>query len=566
MFRESQEIGQYKLIRKLGKGGFGEVWLAEKRSQFVTKRVAVKLPLDDQVNFEAIRQEATLWEQASGHANVLPIIDADVYDGQVVIVSEYADGGSLHDKLKTEGKLPIKQAVEMTIGILNGLEFLHNKRIIHRDIKPQNILLQGDTPRLADFGISRAMQTTAISSTIIGTDAYMSPEAFDGKRSVQTDIWAVGVVLYQLLKGILPFPQEHPSERMFAIIQKDFEPLSDEAPFKLQQIIKKALAKLPENRFESASQMRDDLQRFLRDENVSHFTRSDLLQTQQTSHDEPTPQTQQVSFAEQILPIQKSKPFLATNSQNETETISYPMSNFEHYEYRKSSNVWIYVLLVIALVAITTLGTYFLTKQPTQTDSSKNEMPEVMQKQLSSNLTNSGSSNVLTKINSNTITPTSGLTQNSNMQDKPINIPLLTKIGNNAQNNSVPASKKEKDEDNEPKSQKSSIPMLPTKLTSNPTEKPVPKTISGGVVNGKATNLVKPPYPAAARAVRAAGAVNVQVTIDESGNVISASAVSGHPLLRAAAVQAARSSKFSPTTISGQPVKVTGVVVYNFVP
>jgi protein TonB len=98
------------------------------------------------------------------------------------------------------------------------------------------------------------------------------------------------------------------------------------------------------------------------------------------------------------------------------------------------------------------------------------------------------------------------------------------------------------------------------------TPKPAPKTISGGVVNGKATNLVKPPYPAAARAVRAAGAVNVQVTIDENGNVISASAVSGHPLLRAAAVQAARSSKFSPTMLSGQAVKVTGVIVYNFVP
>jgi protein TonB len=102
--------------------------------------------------------------------------------------------------------------------------------------------------------------------------------------------------------------------------------------------------------------------------------------------------------------------------------------------------------------------------------------------------------------------------------------------------------------------------------TPKPTEKPVPKVISGGVVNGKATNLVKPPYPAAARAVRASGAVNVQVTIDENGNVISASAVSGHPLLRAAAVQAARSSKFSPTLLSGQPVKVTGVIVYNFQP
>lgn len=99
-----------------------------------------------------------------------------------------------------------------------------------------------------------------------------------------------------------------------------------------------------------------------------------------------------------------------------------------------------------------------------------------------------------------------------------------------------------------------------------PPPKPVPKIISGGVVNGKATNLVKPPYPAAARAVRAAGAVQVQVTIDEGGSVISASAVSGHPLLRAAAVQAARSSRFSPTLLSGQAVKVSGVIIYNFVP
>jgi periplasmic protein TonB len=97
-----------------------------------------------------------------------------------------------------------------------------------------------------------------------------------------------------------------------------------------------------------------------------------------------------------------------------------------------------------------------------------------------------------------------------------------------------------------------------------PTPPPVPKIVSGGVVNGKAVNLVKPPYPPAAKAVRAAGQVSVQVTIDESGNVISASAVSGHALLRAAAESAARASKFSPTLLSGQKVKVTGVIVYNF--
>jgi len=105
----------------------------------------------------------------------------------------------------------------------------------------------------------------------------------------------------------------------------------------------------------------------------------------------------------------------------------------------------------------------------------------------------------------------------------------------------------------------------PTLATPKPTPKPQPKTVSGGVVNSKATNLVKPSYPPAARAVRASGAVNVQVTISETGSVISASAVSGHPLLRGAAEAAARASRFSPTTLSGQPVKVTGVIVYNFV-
>lgn len=99
-----------------------------------------------------------------------------------------------------------------------------------------------------------------------------------------------------------------------------------------------------------------------------------------------------------------------------------------------------------------------------------------------------------------------------------------------------------------------------------PTPKPVPKTVSGGVVNGKATRLVTPQYPSQARAVRASGQVSVAVTIDESGNVISASAVSGHTLLRGAAESAARSSKFAPTLLSGQPVKVTGTIIYNFVP
>ncbi len=107
---------------------------------------------------------------------------------------------------------------------------------------------------------------------------------------------------------------------------------------------------------------------------------------------------------------------------------------------------------------------------------------------------------------------------------------------------------------------------VPTAAPPPPPKKAPPKTISGGVLNGKATSLPKPAYPPAARAVRASGAVAVQVLIDENGRVVSASATSGHPLLRNAAVSAARGARFSPTMLSGQPVKVTGIITYNFVP
>lgn len=106
----------------------------------------------------------------------------------------------------------------------------------------------------------------------------------------------------------------------------------------------------------------------------------------------------------------------------------------------------------------------------------------------------------------------------------------------------------------------------PPPPTPKPTLPPPPKVVSGGVMNGKATNLPKPPYPPTARSVRAGGPVTVQVLIDEEGRVISASAVSGHPLLRATAEGAARGARFSPTLLSGQPVKVSGVITYNFVP
>jgi eukaryotic-like serine/threonine-protein kinase len=183
---------------------------------------------------------------------------------EVVIVSEFAPDGSLEDLLnKTGGLLSVKKAVEMTIGILSGLEFLHSRNIIHRDLKPANVLLQGETPRLADFGISRVMKTNSASQNAAGTPFYMSPEAFDRKRSAQTDIWAIGVMLYQMLSGRLPFSSGSISELMAAIVMREPDPLPPQIPNMLQEIIAKALEKSPEKRYRTASQIKQDLNNFL---------------------------------------------------------------------------------------------------------------------------------------------------------------------------------------------------------------------------------------------------------------------------------------------------------------
>jgi len=312
MFSQSTRIGPYFLIRKLGQGGFGEVWLSERRAKFVTTRVAIKLPHDEQVDQEAIKSEATLWAKASGHPNILPIIDADEYDGQIAIVSEFAPDGSLHEWLKKNGTMPVNMAVEMTIKILDGLEYLHSRDIIHRDLKPGNILLQGDTPRLADFGISRALRATASSQTsnVSGTFAYMCPEGFDGKRSEQTDIWSVGVNLYQFLTGRLPFPQKEPSVLIAAIMLRDFDALPPEIPKELQRIIGRALAKRTEDRYVGAAEMRDALQAFLRETNFPASPDSVVPRLAITSHDENASVISEKANAKETMKIWRAVPFL----------------------------------------------------------------------------------------------------------------------------------------------------------------------------------------------------------------------------------------------------------------
>ncbi|HKV34288.1 MAG TPA: FKBP-type peptidyl-prolyl cis-trans isomerase [Pyrinomonadaceae bacterium] len=242
----SSSVGPYTLIRELGRGASGVVWLGERRSEIATTQLALKLLNADEIDVDSLIREARLWVQASGHPNIIPIIEASVYDGQIVIVSEYAPDGSLLDWLERgEGRArSVQEAAGLIIGILSGLKHLHSRPelIIHGDLKPSNILLQGDSPRLTDIAIGSVIKTT----TTAGTSPYMAPEALDGERTVQSDLWSVGVIFYQLITGELPILDEEPE---FPV----------DTPDEFAQFIATALEKDPALRYASAEEMQREL-------------------------------------------------------------------------------------------------------------------------------------------------------------------------------------------------------------------------------------------------------------------------------------------------------------------
>ncbi len=348
MFRIGDQIGSYFLIQKIGRGAFGEVWLAEEKTAISTHKVALKLPNEEDIDLEAIRQEAIVWESVKGHPNILPIIKADNLDGQIYIASEYAPDGSLSKWLKKYGgKAPTTEiAVKMIQGILSGLEHLHSKGVIHRDLKPENILLQSDTPRIADFGIARLMQATSNTAQATGTPSYMAPECFHGIRSVQSDIWAVGVIFHLLLTGKLPFPQPDQISVMNAILNNEPQ-IQNYLPENLQAILQKALKKDTIHRYQSALGMKNDL----------NFVKKTLTEEENSS------------FRPAILFSLESEPKEEETVVNITPrpTQNQP-STFNLFQFSKA--VGIGMVLTLALVAMSALAIFQLGKGGGQSNSS----------------------------------------------------------------------------------------------------------------------------------------------------------------------------------------------------
>jgi serine/threonine-protein kinase len=267
MDAESVAAGRYRLERRLGHGGMASVYLA--RDSELDRPVAVKLLAENVAGDEGLRRrfvrEARLAARLS-HPNVVSIYDAGADEDRPYIVMEYVEGVTLAELLAGRGRLPPDEARHLAPQACRGLAHAHHAGLIHRDVKPQNLLLRSDgTLKIADFGIARAAEGTALTQagTVLGTAAYLSPEQALGEEVTSaTDIYSLGAVLYELLTGRPPLEPESLADLAEQQRRPSIAPvreLAPDVPRDLEDVVMRCLARNPAYRPPSAGELEREL-------------------------------------------------------------------------------------------------------------------------------------------------------------------------------------------------------------------------------------------------------------------------------------------------------------------
>jgi len=271
--RDAQKVlvGRYELHDRLGTGGMADVYVG--RDRVLGRTIAVKTLLHqfaaDPSFIARFRREAQS-AAALNHPQVVGVYDTGSDDGTHFIVMEYIEGKTLRDVIKEEGPLLPERAAEIAADVCSALAYAHQHGIVHRDVKPANIMLtKNGSVKVTDFGIARAMTGDTVTQTaaVLGTAQYFSPEqAQAAPVDPRSDIYSLGVVLYEMLTRQVPFTGASPVAIAYKHVKEDPIPpsrLNPDVPPALEAIVMKALAKNPDNRYQSAQDMRADLQRVL---------------------------------------------------------------------------------------------------------------------------------------------------------------------------------------------------------------------------------------------------------------------------------------------------------------
>src|SRR5205807_3778940 len=360
--------GRYRIVRKLGTGGMADVYLAE--DQELGRRVAIKIlndrhAADDQF-IERFRREAKN-AAALSHPNIVSIYDRGTAEGTYYIAMEYLSGRSLKELIVGSGPTPMRIAIDYTRQILAAIGFAHRHGIVHRDIKPHNVLV-GPEGRLkvTDFGIARsgASQMTEVGS-IIGTAQYLSPEQARGSPVAQTsDLYSVGVVLYELLTGQVPFTGDTPLEiamKHLSEVPKPPSELRPEVPHDLDLVVLRALAKDPADRYPTAEQMDADLERVLKGMPVGSETHEAATAVLSGSGVIAAAPTSVITRPSQVAPARPAPPG------------GTPPAGYYGYEGppRRRRPIWPWILAVLLLAAAGAAAWFAYTKIQDQLNKSK---------------------------------------------------------------------------------------------------------------------------------------------------------------------------------------------------
>lgn len=268
MIVKGQKVNsRYEVIKTIGEGGMANVYLA--KDIILDRNVAIKVLRGDLATDEKfVRrfQREALSASSLSHPNIVEIYDVGEDDGDYYIVMEYVEGKNLKQLLKKRGKLTVAEVVDIMIQITSAMGVAHDSLIIHRDLKPQNILIKDDGEvKITDFGIAMALNATQLTQTnsAMGSVHYFPPEQANGKGStLKSDVYSLGIMMYELLTGTLPFRGDNAVEIALKHLKEPIPSIRTELPElpqSIENIIIRATAKNPKNRYANANEMHDDL-------------------------------------------------------------------------------------------------------------------------------------------------------------------------------------------------------------------------------------------------------------------------------------------------------------------
>ncbi len=355
MITKGQKINdRYEIIRSIGEGGMANVYLGY--DTILDRNVAIKVLRGDLSNDEKfVRrfQREALSASSLAHPNIVEVYDVGEDNGLYYIVMEYIEGKTLKQLLKKRGTLTLSEAIDIMLQLTDGMAHAHDSYIIHRDLKPQNIMIKDDGQiKITDFGIAMALNSTQLTQTnsVMGSVHYLPPEQASGKGcTIKSDIYSMGIIFYELLSGSLPFRGDNAVEIALKHMRDPLPSLREENPAipqSIENIIRKATAKNPKNRYEDARSMHEDLLTALDDDRMDE----PVYQYKYPEHE--TDNTKRIKKLENIEDKKETE-------EDKTDEVAKKIDE-EDLEEKKSNRVIIILAIVFGVLALALITVFFI--------------------------------------------------------------------------------------------------------------------------------------------------------------------------------------------------------------